>query len=56
MEWDDQPLISCFYKGLREDVKDELVKVKRPKDLSAYIALAVEIDYRLYERRIERGQ
>lgn len=53
-DWDDEPLMSQFYEGLKEEVKDELVKEDRPAELSEYIAMAVRIDNRLYERRMEK--
>lgn len=52
--WDDEPLMAQFYEGLRDDVKDEVVKLDRPDDLGTYIELAVKIDDRLYERRQEK--
>jgi hypothetical protein len=55
LSWGEQALIVQFYKGLREDVKDEMSKVERPDELGEYIALAIQIDNRLYERRLERG-
>lgn len=54
LDWKDEPLMAQFYQGLKEDVKDELVKLDRPDDLSAYVKMAVRIDDRLYERRMER--
>ena len=56
LDWDEEPLMRCFYQGLREDVKDELAKEERPEHLSVYIAMAVRIDQRLYERRRERAR
>lgn len=56
-DWDSEPLMAQFYEGLKDEVKDELVKEDRPDELSKYIAMAVRIDNRLYERRMEkRGQ
>jgi Retrotransposon gag protein/Zinc knuckle/WCCH motif len=53
-DWDDEPLMAQFYEGLKDEVKDELVKEDRPAELSEYIAMAVRIDNRLYERRMEK--
>ena len=53
-DWDDEPLMAQFYEGLKDEVKDELVKEDRPAELSEYIAMAVRIDNRLYERRREK--
>lgn len=52
--WDDEPMMSQFYEGLKEEVKDELSKLDRPDDFTKYVAMAVRIDNRLYERRMER--
>ncbi len=54
--WDDDPMMSRFYEGLKEEVKDELYKEDRPENLSDYIAMAVRIDDRQYARRLERKQ
>lgn len=54
--WEDEPLMTQFYEGLKDEVKDELSKQDRPKKLNDYIAKAVRIDNRLYERRMEKGR
>ena len=54
LEWDDDPLMVAFYQGLKDEVKDELIKEDRPNTLAEYIATAVKIDDRLYERRQEK--
>lgn len=54
LDWNDEALMVQFYKGLREDVKDDLSREPRPDDLAKYIELATKIDNRLYERRQER--
>jgi hypothetical protein len=54
LEWSDDPLMVAFYQGLRDDVKDELIKEDRPDSLAEYISTAVKIDDRLYERRQEK--
>lgn len=55
LDWDDEPLMARFYEGLKDDIKDELIKADRPETLTTYIEMAVRIDERLYERRMERG-
>jgi hypothetical protein len=52
--WDDEPLMAAYYAGLKDDVKDELVKMDRPKQFDSYVAAAIKIDNRQYERRMER--
>jgi hypothetical protein len=54
LEWDDEPLQVQFYKGLKDGVKDELIKEDRPNTLSTYMERAIRIDNRLYERRMEQ--
>jgi hypothetical protein len=45
-----------FYKGLYDDIKDELSKHDRNKftTLTIYIDEAIKIDNCLYERKLER--
>ncbi|RYP44010.1 hypothetical protein DL768_009480 [Monosporascus sp. mg162] len=50
----DDTLIDVFYKGLKNDVKDEIIKIERPSAFDKYIAKAVKIDNRQFERRQER--
>ncbi|KID64679.1 uncharacterized protein G6M90_00g111990 [Metarhizium brunneum] len=40
LNWEDEPLMSAFYKGLKEEVKDKLYKENKPNNLSDYIAIA----------------
>lgn len=54
--WDNGPLISQFYEGLKDKVKNELVKQNRPDEFAKYVAMAVRINNRLYERKQERGK
>ena len=51
---DDDALMATFYRGLRDDVKDELSRDERPEDIHEYITKAIKIDNRLYERRLEK--
>lgn len=52
--WDDKALQSISLKGLNEEVKDSLVGRAETADLQGLIALAIKVDNRLRERRIER--
>ncbi|KAL9570381.1 hypothetical protein ACKAV7_005460 [Fusarium commune] len=55
-EWDDEALMEIYYRGLKEEVKDELYLADRPEEgLTAYITMAIKIDERQYERRRERA-
>jgi hypothetical protein len=54
ISWGEDALMSQFYEGLKEDVKDEIAKLDRPDDFAKYVSMAVRIDNRLFERRQER--
>jgi len=54
--WDDAALTSQFYQGLKDNVKDDIVRGERPDTLQEMIATAVKIDNRLYERQLEKGE
>ncbi|KAG7405064.1 Retrotransposon-like protein 1 [Fusarium oxysporum f. sp. rapae] len=55
-KWDDEALMEIYYRGLKEEVKDELYLADRPEEgLTAYITMAIKIDERQYERRRERA-
>jgi hypothetical protein len=47
LEWGDGALMSFFYKGLRDRVKDVLYMRRKPDTLSEYIRIAVGIDVEL---------
>ncbi|KAF5229084.1 hypothetical protein FANTH_14311 [Fusarium anthophilum] len=53
--WDDEALMEVYYRGLKEEVKDELYKADRPDNITEYVAMAIKIDERQYERRKERS-
>ncbi|KEY73641.1 hypothetical protein S7711_09999 [Stachybotrys chartarum IBT 7711] len=48
--------MTYLYQGLKEEVKDELCKEDRPSTFNQYAAMAVKIDDRIYQRRLERGR
>ncbi|KAI6849248.1 hypothetical protein KC323_g9575 [Hortaea werneckii] len=53
--WDDQALLTMYYTGLKDDVKDELMRSGASHDtLELMIQDAIEIDDRLYERKMEK--
>jgi hypothetical protein len=52
-DWSDGAKKSQFYQGLKDHVKDELVK-DRPENLAQAMEKAIIIDNRAYERRLER--
>lgn len=55
LDWNDEALADSVYQGLKDEVKDEIAKIpKRPDSYLKMIEIAVRIDNRLYERRMER--
>lgn len=55
VHWGPDALKRRFYDGLKEDVKDELIKTDRDKrTLDEYMGDAIAIDNRQFERRQER--
>ena len=44
----------CFYKDLKNDVKDDLYREDMPDILIKYIQRTVRINNRLYIHRIEK--
>jgi hypothetical protein len=53
-EINEEGLMQLFYNGLKEEVKDELYKQDRPETLDEYIAMAIRIDDRQYQRKQQR--
>jgi hypothetical protein len=54
LNWADGPAIAQFYQGLKDEVKDQFMLIERPKEIQDMQMKAVEIDNRLYERRLEK--
>ena len=54
--WNDQALCTMYYRGLKDHVKDELVraKVDSMSGLKNLIQQSIDIDDRLYERSMEK--
>ena len=48
--------MSQFYKGLKEAVKDKLLKEDQPSTLREFADKAIKIDIRQYTRRQEKAQ
>lgn len=55
LDWDSHALAAQFYRGLRDNIKDELARVGRPDDLEDLINTTIRIDNRIFERQVERG-
>uniref|UniRef100_L7J7S3 CCHC-type domain-containing protein n=1 Tax=Pyricularia oryzae (strain P131) TaxID=1143193 RepID=L7J7S3_PYRO1 len=49
-------LMARFYQRLKDEIKNELIKEERPQLLSEYVELAVKIDNRIYERKLEKKE
>ena len=48
-------MITIFYRGLKDNVKDELIKDRRRIDsLERLIKAVIDVDDKLYERVIEK--
>jgi hypothetical protein len=54
-DWDDSALMTMYRRGLKENVKDELMRAgMKIEDLDDLIRASIEIDDNLYERAMER--
>lgn len=52
--WNEPAMMYCFRCGLSEEIKDELARIPRPTSLLQLIDVAVQLDERLTERKVER--
>src|SRR5271155_4701898 len=55
LKWNDEAFRDQFYLNLKDDVKDEIAPVGKPKTYLDLKNLAIRLDARLYERRLERS-
>src|SRR5271169_1154130 len=55
LNWEDEPLAHRFYQGLKDPIKDEIVRFGRPNQLEPLVQLTIDIDSRLYDRALERS-
>ena len=55
MHWNDEALRDQFYLNLKEELKDEIAPVGKPKTYLDLKNLAIRLDARLFERRLERS-
>lgn len=53
-KWDDAAQSAKFYQGLKDTIKDEIVRTERPGTLQRMIEVATRIDNRQYERQLEK--
>jgi len=56
LNFNEEALITCFYKGLNRELKDLLFHYDAPEDLESYISLAIKLDSRIWERNMELRQ
>jgi hypothetical protein len=54
VEYNDEALASQFYRGLKDNVKDEIARQDRPTKHKEMYELAIKIDGRIYERQLEK--
>ena len=54
--WNDTALVTSYYDGLRDNIKNELARMKRPDNLEELINLVITMDEQLYERQMEMGR
>jgi len=52
--WDDEPLINMYYRGLKDNVKDELSRDEWPDDIQDFYAKTIRIDNRIWQRAQEK--
>ena len=52
--WNDEAFRDQFYLNLREDLKDEIAPVGKPKTYLELKTLTIRLDARLFERKLER--
>ncbi|KAJ1124445.1 hypothetical protein NDU88_002906 [Pleurodeles waltl] len=52
--WVERTLVTLFRRGLRDNIKDELVHSARVKNLKGLMDQTLAIEYRLNERRVEK--
>ena len=54
LKWNDEAFRDQFYLNLKEEIKDEIAPVGKPKTYLEMKTLAIRLDTRLFERRLER--
>ena len=54
LNWNDKMYVSLFYWELKNEIKDELVKIEWSNDLDDMIKIAVWIDNWLWKRQQEK--
>jgi hypothetical protein len=52
--WSEDLMMSTFYLGLKESVKDELCKTDRPKTFAEYATTGIRLDDKIFARQQEK--
>lgn len=55
VKWNSEALSAQFYRGLKDVIKDEIMRTGKPQGLRELQDLAIRIDTRLFERQVEKG-
>jgi hypothetical protein len=55
LDWNDEAFMAQYHEGLKEALKDELVRIDEPDDLQEMMEIAGKVDNRFYERRLQKG-
>ena len=56
IQWDDHSLMAQFHAGLKLEVRRELARMERPRDLVSYFQMAKRIDDNLYMWKLEEKE
>ncbi len=56
MNWDDDALVSQYYWGLNETIKDEIVRMNWPEELQDMINTFINIDSCQWEQRMKHTE
>jgi hypothetical protein len=49
VKWDDATLNATFYTNLKDHVKDEIARMKQPKELAEMIEITIRINNYVYK-------
>jgi hypothetical protein len=56
VDWNEKAYISAAIGGLKDHVWDKLARMERPERLDQLAEIAVKIDNRYYERKMEKQE
>jgi hypothetical protein len=54
VDWNEKAYVSAAIGGLKDHVWDELAHMERPERLNQLTEIAVKIDNRYYEQKMEK--